>query len=234
MSLPNCFFQVPETPLWLLSKNRTVQAEKSLCWLRGWVSKEEIAQEFRSLQRYSERSKSCSVCIKQDRKCEHPLPTMADKLKELKRKQTLKPFVIVMSLFLIAQFSGISGMSPFIVQIFKAYESPIAPDQTAAVLSFTNNIGNIAFLCLLRFTGKRKLYLTMLTGVLVSALVICIYGFMFLPNGFNSFDQTHTFSLTNTNLSYIPMIGITFWSAFTYCGVNSLPWQMLSEIYPYK
>lgn len=104
------FLQIPETPQWLLSKNRTTEAEKSLRWLRGWVSSEAVAQEFHDLQRHSERSKSCNTCIKKDLKCTHPLPTMREKFAELKRKRTLKPFGIVISLFFLAQFSGILSM----------------------------------------------------------------------------------------------------------------------------
>lgn len=216
-----------------MSKNRPKKAEEALCWLRGWVPKESIADEFQSLQRYSERSSSCLSCINANQKCSHPKPTMMDKLVELKRSQTLKPFLIVMSLFTIAQFSGIAGMTPFIVQIFKAYESPIAPDRTAALVNVVNNISNIGFLCLLRFTGKRRLYLTMLTGVFLSAIVVCGYGFIFLPAGYNSFDRSD-FALKDSNFGYIPFVAIILWSGFSYCGVNSLPWQLLSEVFPYK
>ncbi|XP_055307472.1 facilitated trehalose transporter Tret1-like, partial [Sitodiplosis mosellana] len=227
-----CF--VPETPMWLLSKNRTAEAEKSLCWLRGWVPKEKIAKEFEAMQHYSDRTKFCNSCIKQNLKCTHPPPTKIEKLKELKRKHTMKPFFIVMSLFFIAQFSGILAMTPFIVQIFKAYESPIAPDRTAAIQSFVNNIANISFLCLVKFTGKRKLYLTMLTGVFLCAAIVAGYGFLVLPSGYNSFDQSQHFSLENQSLAYIPFIAIFVWSFCSYCGVNSLAWQLLSEVFPYK
>ncbi|XP_031639036.1 uncharacterized protein LOC116351119 [Contarinia nasturtii] len=116
----------------LAPKNRTADAESSLAWLRGWVQKETVHQELLELQRYSEQSKSCSACIKLDQKCTHH-PTFMDKLKELKRKKTLKPFFIVMSLFFIAEFTGIT-------------------DQAAAMQGFVNNLANIAFLCLIRFT----------------------------------------------------------------------------------
>lgn len=157
---------------------------------------------------------------------------MLEKLKELKRKPTLKPFFIVMPLFTIAAFSG--SWYPFVVQIFKAYESPIAPDKAAAVLSFVNNIANIVFLCLIRFTGKRALYLTMLSMTLLSSLVICGYGFAVLPAGYNSFDQTQTFSLGDKQLGYIPFIFVMLWSFCLFCGVATMPWQMVSEIFPYK
>lgn len=100
---------------------------------KGWVPKEKIANEFKAMQYYSNRAKFCHSCIKQNLKCEHPPPTKIEKVKELKRQHTMLPFFIVMSLFFIIQFNGISAMTPFIVQIFKAYDSPIAPDRTAAI-----------------------------------------------------------------------------------------------------
>lgn len=220
--------------MWLLSKNRTADAEKALCWLRGWTSKQAVASEFQSLQRYSQHSKSCNSCIKSNQKCTHPLPTMAEKLRELSRKKTLKPFFIVVSVFIIAEFTGITGMMPFTAQIFKAYGSPVAPDQAMAILGFVNNLANVVFLCLIRFTGKRKLYFTMLSAVVLCSAIVSCYGFTVLPKGYNSFDKSNIFQPANTNITYIPFVCIILWSFASYCGVNSIPWQMLSEVFPFK
>lgn len=125
-------FFIPETPHWLLSKGRVGQAEKSLSWLRGWVPKHAIADEFQALQRYSERAKSCSLCIEQNLRCVHTPPCLADKFAEFKKKRTLKSFFIVISLFVILQYSGMFAMTPYLMQIFKAYQSPLAPDKATA------------------------------------------------------------------------------------------------------
>lgn len=193
-----------------------------------------VAQEFQELQRYSQRSKSCIACIKQDRNCTHPLPTLCEKFAELKRKKNLKAFSIVISLFILAEFTGITGMQPYMVQVLAAYESPIAPDQAAAIVTAANNLGTITFLCLIRFTGKRPLYLTMLFLTFFSAAVIFSYGFAVLPLGHNSFKEYSTFALENRRLAFIPFVFIVLWSFSSHCGVDSLPWQFLTEIFSFQ
>lgn len=227
-----CF--VPETPIWLLSKGRIAEAERSLCWLRGWAPKESIAQELESLKQYSERAKSCDICIAQNAKCSHPLPTMSEKCRELKRPETLKPLFIIASIFAINSFSGIVSMLPFIVQIFKAYDSPIAPDRMAAFMSVTNVLGIVSCMSLIRFTGKRPLYLAVLVGILLSAGVLSVYGFVYLPSGYNSFDQAKHFSMEIKSLCYIPIVCIVSWSFLSCCGVSSLGWQLVSETFPFR
>lgn len=220
--------------MWLLQKQRKDDAEKSLQWLRGWVPRSFVSQELDELERYSERTRSCDDCVQQNEKCLHPPPTIAAKLRELIKRNTIKPFCIAIMVFAINSFAGIQAMQPFIVQLSKAYDTPIAPDQTAALASFVNNLSNVGFLVLIRFTGKRKLYLTMLSGLVLTTATLCAYGFIYLPHGYNSFDQTNRFSLENKQLGYIPLVCLILWSGFTFFGVNSLGWQMLSEIFPYK
>lgn len=211
--------QIPETPQWFLSKNRTEEAKKSLCWFRGWVPAEAIAQEFRDLQRHSIRSKSCNTCIKQDMKCSHPLPTFREKLSELKRKSTLKPFAILIPLFFLQQFTGTLAMRPYIVQIFKAYDSPVTPSFAAVLLNVCDSLGQLTFLCSIRFTGKRHLFLTMASGVFITTFIISCYGFIILPSGCDSFNQqNHSFNLENSNLAWIPMACLFMWSYFSFAG----------------
>lgn len=120
--------------------------------------------------------------------------------------------------------------------MLKAYGSPIAPDKAVAIMSFLDNMANVTFICLVRFTGKRKLYLVCLIMVTICATTITWYGFTYLPVGYVSFDQVHheAFKLENKDLGYIPTIGLLAWSFFAVCAFNGMPWMFLSELFPFK
>lgn len=205
-------------------------------WLRGWTTKEAISEEFVALERHSERSKACKSCIKRNLHCIHPSPTMAEKIAELKRMPTLKPFFIIISMFFISHFTGDLSIRPFIVQILKAYDSPISSDENVMILSVGGSLAQITFICLVRFTGKRRIYLTMLFGVLVSALIVSCYGFIYLPTGYNSFNQSHrTLHLeANPSLAYIPTICLYVWGFCSSCSIHTMPLILLSELFPLK
>lgn len=142
--------------MWLLSKNRTEEAQKSLQWLRGWVSPKAVEKEFAEIKRYSEFSKACSDCVKSNEKCPHPPPTAVQKLKELTRKRTLKPFSLLVIIYLFTHFSGMHAMRPYIVLILKAYGTPISANYATVVLGMALIQGkrkNIRFNCYYQFKG---------------------------------------------------------------------------------
>lgn len=103
-------------------------------------------------------------------------------------------------------------------------------------MSILDIVANLTFMCLVNFTGKRKLYLTMVFGIVISSLVVTTYGFIYLPHGYNSFDQRKhtTFRSECKDLTYIPMIFLYLWSFFSFCGFNGMPWILLSEMFPFK
>ncbi|XP_069694805.1 facilitated trehalose transporter Tret1-like [Periplaneta americana] len=47
-----CLLLVPEAPIWLISKGRIKDAEKALCWLRGWEHGSAVLQELSEMVSY--------------------------------------------------------------------------------------------------------------------------------------------------------------------------------------
>lgn len=62
LSITALFF-VPESPHWLLLKNRPDDARKSLAWLRGWVPVERIEEEFKGIQNVLKKGPSEIVSV---------------------------------------------------------------------------------------------------------------------------------------------------------------------------
>lgn len=68
-------FQVPETPVWLLSRGREKDALDSLCKIRGWTTPDYVREEFDQLIDYSKKLQNCIICYElhklETQNCEH-------------------------------------------------------------------------------------------------------------------------------------------------------------------
>lgn len=228
-----CF--VPETPFWLMSKNRKEDAKKSLMWLRGWVSDPKIIEpEFKEIERYSEDSNRCISCQKSDQKCPHKSASTRELMNELLRKRTLKPFFLVMTMFFFCQFSGLVAMRPYLVQIFQTFSVPIDASWATFVIGTLGFTANIACTILIKPVGKRKIALVSMLGTCCSIISLTIYSFKQLPAGTSSFAKHDTQVHMDNVLGYIPLTLIFMIAFFTSFGLMPVPWMLLSEVFPFK
>lgn len=100
------------------------------------------------------------------------MPSFFEKIAEFKRKRTLQPLFIVVCLFSILHCTGVWAMQPYTVQILTAYEIPMESDKATALLSFVHIFACFVFFFVIRFTGKRRLYLTTATGIFQHIIII--------------------------------------------------------------
>lgn len=223
---------VPETPFWLLARDRTSEALKSLQWLRGWVSAKEVEKEFSEMQRYSKYSTKCTPCQKSEKKCDHPAPGFRAHLRELVRRRTLKPMIIVTVFFAVTQFCGMAGMRPYLVQIFQAYGAPVDSSWATVIVGLMKFLANILCMLVVKFVGKRRISLYSIAGTSICCLSLAIYGSIYLPSGWSSFDK-HVLEDVPGDGTF-PMLILFALAFITSAGMIPIPWMLLSEVFPYK
>ena len=108
-------FIVPESPYWLLMKNRELKAKKCLAWLRGWTSVDKIETEFQHLKTYLT---SCQQLRGNQSK-------KAFILQHYCSRTFIIPYGLVSLAFFMSHFSGMTTLQTFSVQIFETFRSPI-------------------------------------------------------------------------------------------------------------
>lgn len=181
--------QVPEAPIWLISKQRSEEAQKSLQVLRGWVSTESISAEFKQLKHIGEMSVSCSSCEKSGNKCNHAPPNLLDKFKDMTKKRTLKPFILVTILFLLMQFSGMFAMRPYIVQIINVHGISLDANFTTIVMGVLGILANVFIVFTIQALGKRKIYLYSMVGNFIGSFGLSECFFFFFSFKKISFES---------------------------------------------
>lgn len=170
--------QIPEAPIWLLSKNRLADARQSLRRLRGGVSNEAIADEFESLQQSYKQSQHCPSCGQPADQCKHVAPSLWSQFSVVLQMNTLKPLILVVCLFFSMQFSAVFSMRAYMVPVLQAHATIVDAQQFNSFLGVIGIVANVVIVVLIRQMGKRAIYLSSQIGNSVACLLLgeCDYG----------------------------------------------------------
>lgn len=121
-------WQIPESPQWLISQNRSDDALKSLRWLRGWAPAENVTPELKAISTFIAQANACDACqsIRNQATltCTHKSGYF-EKAKDLFRTKTLRPFGLLLFCMCVIQSSGNAAIRPFLVQIFETFRIPM-------------------------------------------------------------------------------------------------------------
>lgn len=149
-----------------MSHNRKADALKSLQWFRGWTEASDVAIEYNNLQRYKTAAYVCYECEKQNVECKHSQPKVFERLRELFRRKTLLPCVLL----IILGFNSLLGgmlFRPYIVPMLVHYKSPYEPNNVLVWLGCIGLVANISTMIIIRSVGKRKINLISFGVVIV-------------------------------------------------------------------
>ncbi|XP_050533260.1 facilitated trehalose transporter Tret1-like [Daktulosphaira vitifoliae] len=203
---------IPESPIWFLTKGRTEDARKSLCWLRGWVYPSEIEEEFNEIVRYVELSGN-----KNENKIQNDVK-MTSKIAMFKNPMVYRPLRMLLLFFMFSQLLSIIPVRPYIMNLLT--EVGLGKNQTLIVmfLSISQIIPCIMTTMLVKIVGKRFLALFALSANTMILLAFGVYLILIKAGIFTSIPWI-----------FFLLIFAIYFFAYTLIAV---PWMVISEIYP--
>ncbi|XP_065334432.1 facilitated trehalose transporter Tret1-like isoform X1 [Cloeon dipterum] len=196
---------IPETPRYLISKDRTSAAKKALQWLRG--------PDYDITSEYSEIERSHASTQKDE-------PRLID----LFTKGNLRPLSISVGLMFFQQLSGINAVIFYTVSIFRMAGSSV-DDNLAAIIVGVVNFGStfVATILIDRLGRKVLLYISGTT----MAITLCGLAVFFYIKP--SLDE----ELLEL-LGLLPLICFALFVIGFSLGFGPIPWLMMGEVLPAK
>lgn len=214
-------FFVPESPHWLIMKNRLNEARKSIAWLRGWTTVEAVDSEFKELCLHLGHKVENSNSIKE--------LIVTEKLKLFLKKSFLCPYGLVSFVFFLANFGGMTTLQTYAVQIFATLQAPIDKYYATIILGVAQLTGCILCVCIIHYTGKRKLNFVSLIACGVCYLAIATYAYVIDVKYLITDADSSTES--KSTYSWIPMTFLISFAFLSHIGIRVLPWILTGEVY---
>lgn len=227
---------VPETPIWLISKNRYLDARKSIAWLRGWTSLSEIELEFQDLCK--ELGKAEDIGIDNSLDKAHSGRSKFEYLKLFAKKNFVRPYILVSLCFFLGHFNGMTTFQTYAIKIFATLNSPIDKYYATAILGVVELLGCIVCVTLVHFIGKRVINFISLIGCGCCFMIVAIYSYIIGVNQIeiSSLSANNTTVLTSQSdlsaYNWIPTTFLIVAAFMSHVGIRILPWILTGEVFP--
>ncbi|XP_075169846.1 facilitated trehalose transporter Tret1-2 homolog [Haematobia irritans] len=200
-----CVIPMPESPNWLLTKNRLPEARQSLNYFRGLDKKNvithpEVLAEFNVLQK--------NIQLAEGEK----KPPFT---KSLKLPEVYKPLLILMGLFTFQQVTGIFVIIVYAVQIAMEAGVTIDPFMCAIMIGVARVVTTCPMGYILEKWGRRRSGLISALGMGVCMVLLALHKYL-------------------KDIPYLPVIAIVSFIVLSTLGLYTLPFFMISEVFPQK
>ncbi|XP_008559792.1 facilitated trehalose transporter Tret1 [Microplitis demolitor] len=202
-------FIFPETPSYLISRNKPEKARKALEHFRG--SSYNLNKEMDTLINFSNKNN-----LKR-------LTNPKEILHAILQPNALKPFALLFFYFLIYQWSGTNAMTFYAVDIFQKSGTTINKYLATTILGVVRFFSTIVACILCRKCGRRPL--TMVSSIGCGLSMIGLGSYMWV----NSYWKINHIPAT---LTWVPVVCIFAYTIACTIGFLVIPWVMIGEVYP--
>lgn len=221
------FIWMPESPIYLASKGKKIETEKSLRWLRGarYVTNYDLKPELERIQKFVSESKRESPS---QGASSRDIPAhIVFLMKEIPKRlftsppsPTKRAVNIVCWLMIFRQVNGINAVIFYTVDIFQETGGILSPFLATIIVGIVQVVATYISSLLVERTGRRVLLLFSNVTMAVCHLLLAVH-FYFKQMG----DDLRTFD-------WLPLLCVATFIAGFNIGFGPLPWVMMAELLP--
>lgn len=205
-------FLMPETPNYLVSRQKPQKALESLAKLRG--STYNLQKEVDQLQVFAEKSNSKKLSLK-------------EVFEALIKPETLKPFSILVIYFMMYQFSGVNTITFYAVDIFQETGTSLDKNTCTILLGAVRLLFTVVACIALRRCGRRPL--TFISGIGCGITMLGLGTYLYYKHQWDTAIPPIAPTVT-----WFPLVCIFLFTITSTLGFLVVPWVMIGELYPQK
>jgi len=170
------------------------------------------------------------------------------KFHELFKRPVLQPFLVILVMMMLLQFSGQGAVTFYTAQIFKDASSSLEPTNCALLVGLTYFCSALLGLVLKNLVGRRLLILASQLGMAVSHLGLGLYFHLANCTSttkdlveavtnqtvFVNEDQDAVLGPKSCQISWLPLPLIMGFTISFNLGLGSLTWVVATEVLPVR
>lgn len=219
----------PESPSWLLRKNRIQEAYHSFKWLRG--ADERTIKEFQSMIDAQMKTTNSNQHQNDDvdndqyqKQNERHCSNLIKKFHELIMDTSFtRPWIILSVYFATLQLSGSTVITFYTVSILRESLGTQINEYTATLIIDIMRLISSMIACIaMRNVGRR--ILTIISGISTAICLFSLSIYLYLSTKMVNFTTTAT----------IPLILFAIYILVLSIGISPLPWCLTSELFPLR